>query len=143
MAHGKALTDDDRAGWLAAIRDSCTSKALSPSNPNGIVATCSALKKCYRDTLRDNSEHKNVETHFILLEAGEEELIKRVSGRKNHYMGADMVKSQLEILEMPTERERDVMVLNCEREEETVASEACGLISGLLTSGRGLIESQL
>jgi gluconokinase len=47
MAAGIALTDTDRQGWLQAV-----ARRLGDA-PGGVVASCSALKRSYRDLLRD------------------------------------------------------------------------------------------
>src|SRR6187549_2936459 len=49
MARGDALTDEDRAPWLAALRDVIVG-ALA--REGGAVLACSALKQRYRETLR-------------------------------------------------------------------------------------------
>jgi carbohydrate kinase (thermoresistant glucokinase family) len=50
MSSGIALTDDDRAGWLAAL----ARRIRQSSNAGtGIVISCSALKRPYRDILRE------------------------------------------------------------------------------------------
>ena len=46
MRQGVALTDADRAGWLAQLGD------VLQQHPAGAVLSCSALKRAYRDTLR-------------------------------------------------------------------------------------------
>ena len=46
MSRGIALSDADRAGWLATL-----GRALADA-PQGAVMTCSALKRSYRDQLR-------------------------------------------------------------------------------------------
>ena len=46
MRQGIALTDADREGWLATLGQ------LLQAQPQGVVLTCSALKKVYRDRLR-------------------------------------------------------------------------------------------
>lgn len=51
----------------------------------------------------------NVQLHFIYLHATEEVLLQRVGARQGHYMGANMVKSQLESLEPPGADEKDVI----------------------------------
>ncbi len=57
--------------------------------------TCSALKKQYRDILR-GAEGK---VAFIHLTPPQEINLERMMSRKGHYMKADMLDSQLEILE--------------------------------------------
>src|SRR4029077_10287655 len=48
MTAGEALNDDDRRPWLATI-----GKWLS-AHPDGGVMSCSALKRAYRDQLREH-----------------------------------------------------------------------------------------
>src|ERR1700704_6676486 len=49
MAAGVPLTDDDRRGWLLAIAQRL---ADARAAGRGLVASCSALKRSYRDLLR-------------------------------------------------------------------------------------------
>lgn len=110
MAAGIPLTDADRWDWLIALRQNSVA-ALDTGAP-GVILTCSALKKKYRDVIRVASydDHK-VRVHFIYLKADEEVLFQRVKARKGHYMKDEMVKSQLQSLEPPDEKEIDKDVL--------------------------------
>lgn len=49
MQSGIALTDADRQGWLATLATQITLQ------PQGVVVTCSALKRSYRERLRQAS----------------------------------------------------------------------------------------
>jgi gluconokinase len=98
MASGIPLTDDDRADWLRAlatlIREARTTGA-------GLVLTCSALKRSYRDVLRAEAP----ELQFIFL-AGQKTLIaERLAGRQGHFMPASLLESQLATLEAPASDE--------------------------------------
>ena len=108
MAQGIALTDADRWDWLILLRQQ--SVAAFDAGATGVVLTCSALKRKYRDVIRVASYNDhNVLVHFIYLSAAPEVLFQRVHGRVGHYMKDGMVKSQLDILEVPTEDEKDVL----------------------------------
>jgi len=123
MADGIPLTDADRWDWLTALREASVC-ALDQGN-EGVVLTCSALKRKYRDVIRVAPYFMpNVQLHFIFLHAPEEVLLKRVMARQNHYMGANMVHSQFEVLEVPTARETDVIGIDVSRPLEDVMSEA-------------------
>lgn len=121
MAQNIPLTDIDRWDWLIALREAAVAR-LSPSASSatkphtGVVVTCSALKRRYRDVIRiaAYNDH-NVVVHFIYLRADEEVLMKRVMARKGHYMKSTMVHSQMEALEEPDEEEqgRDVLDVDC------------------------------
>src|ERR1700678_2881803 len=106
MAAGMALTDADRWDWLVQLREEAMD-ALD-NGAHGVVLTCSALKKKYRDVIRvaRYNDH-DVRVHFIYLRATEALLTQRVAARKGHYMKPGMVRSQLQSLEEP-EREHDV-----------------------------------
>jgi len=93
MAHGIALTDEDRAPWLAALQRLIEEWLVAGK---GGVLACSALKAGYRDELKVNSQ-----VVFIYLKASPELLRKRLRARSGHYMKAGMLESQLETLEEP------------------------------------------
>jgi gluconokinase len=116
MARGEPLTDADRWDWLILLRDEAIKTLLSqpssnqPGTPNGVILTCSALKRKYRDILRIASlKHPSIHVHFVFLKATEALLMDRVRARKNHYMKDYMVRSQFESLEAPAEDEGDVL----------------------------------
>ena len=88
MAAGIALSDEDRGPWLLEV-----GKALS-SQPKLVVA-CSALKRSYRDKIRDAEP----EARFIHLHGTKELLMQRVNSRENHFMPASLLDSQLATLE--------------------------------------------
>ncbi|OBT76548.1 shikimate kinase [Pseudogymnoascus sp. 05NY08] len=130
MATGTPLTDSDRWDWLSALRTASLSTLSPPSppSPSGVVVTCSALKRKYRDVMRVAPYHDpRVLVHFIFLSASEETLLKRVEGRKGHYFGKDMVKSQLESLEVPV-GERDVVVIDVSVGREEIERRALDVV---------------
>jgi gluconokinase len=80
MANNIPLTDADRWDWLILLRDQAVA-ALS-TGASGVVLTCSALKRKYRDVIRVASYNdNNVLVHFIYLSATQELLLQRVHGR--------------------------------------------------------------
>lgn len=121
MSQNKPLTDIDRWDWLISLREAAAAR-LSPSGSSatkphdGVVVTCSALKRKYRDVIRIAAyNNHSVLVHFIYLRASEEVLIARVLGRTGHYMKSGMVHSQMEMLEEPDQEEqgRDVLEVDC------------------------------
>lgn len=92
MAQGIALTDDDRAQWLSLLVDEIR------NHPKGVVLTCSALKKAYRDQLRRGASNLK----FVFLDLDREEALRRVQGRgAGHFFPAALVDSQFATLESP------------------------------------------
>lgn len=72
----------------------------------------------------------HVKTHFLYLSAPEEVLIQRVGGREGHYMGVDMVKSQLESLEVPNGEEEDCLKVDVSPSADEVERRAVEIIGG-------------
>jgi gluconokinase len=123
MSAGIPLTDADRWDWLTALREASILELDKGSD--GVVLTCSALKRKYRDVIRVAPYFTpNIHLHFIYLDAPEEVLLQRVSARQNHYMGANMVHSQFEVLERPKADEVDVITIDVTRPAEAVMAEA-------------------
>ncbi len=131
MSNGIPLNDADRWDWLTALRDESV-RRLS-SGCDGVVLTCSALKRKYRDVIRVAAYFDpTVLIHFIFLDATEALLLDRVSRRKNHYMGADMVHSQLDALERPLADEKDIITIDVSRTAEEVKAAALARVVGAM-----------
>ncbi|TCM80681.1 gluconokinase [Rhizobium sp. BK068] len=96
MSKGIPLTDDDRMPWLDLIGE--TMKA-SLDREQGVIVSCSALKRTYRDRLRKAVNGKLL---FVYLSGSKELLAKRMGERKGHFMPMSLLESQLATLEVPT-----------------------------------------
>ncbi len=94
MAAGIPLTDDDRADWLRALAARLREASETGA---GLVVTCSALKRSYRDRLRAAAP----EVEFAYLKGSRELIGERVTGRRGHFMPASLLDSQLATLEEP------------------------------------------
>jgi len=124
MSKGHPLTDADRWDWLISLRTAALQRLSSGSHPPGVVVTCSALKQRYRDVLRiANWYRPDVLVHFIYLHASEQVLLQRVQSRQGHYMGANMVHSQIQILEVPGKDEKDILCVDVSGTKEEVEAE--------------------
>jgi gluconokinase len=127
MSKGIPLTDADRWDWLTRLRDESLQRLSSGSQ--GVVLTCSALKRKYRDVIRVAPYYDHdVRVHFIYLHAPEEVLIQRVQARQGHFMGANMVHSQCSILQAPGKEETDVISVDVSGSLEQVEEEALSKI---------------
>jgi gluconokinase len=105
MSQGIALDDTDRAPWLQAMADKLAALAQQQGQAGAVLA-CSALKRSYRDILRQG----HGELCFIHL-YGERDLIaQRMAARTDHYMPVTLLDSQLAILEPPDADERHISV---------------------------------
>lgn len=94
MTAGVPLDDDDRAGWLALLAEELQLALKSGERP---ILTCSALKRRYRETLRDAVP----ELGFVFLELSPAEAGRRVLARPSHFMPATLIDSQFAALEAP------------------------------------------
>ena len=92
MAGGIALSDDDRAPWLRRIGDWITEQEMARRSS---IVTCSALKRQYRDLLREGRPW----IWFVHLVAPRIVLEDRLRSRHGHFMPASMLASQLDALE--------------------------------------------
>ncbi|MDG6882129.1 Thermoresistant gluconokinase [Phocoenobacter uteri] len=117
MREGQPLNDLDRAPWLERIRDAAFS--LEQKSEKGIII-CSALKKQYRDLIRDGN--KNIK--FIFLSGSFELILERMQKREGHFMKTDMLKSQFSTLEVPSSDEKDVLHINIDTSFDEVVK-AC------------------
>lgn len=94
MAAGIPLTDADRGGWLRALAGQLREARARGA---GLVMSCSALKRAYRDVLRDGDP----DVRFIVLDGPREVIAERLASRAGHYMPPSLLDSQLATLEKP------------------------------------------
>jgi gluconokinase len=106
MQAGIALTDADRGAWLVALGEALAAQ------PAGAVLACSALKRSYRDTLRAAAPG----LRFVFLDIRPGDAQQRVADRAGtHFFNPDLVNSQFETLEPPSDDEPDVLRLDATR----------------------------
>lgn len=103
MAAGRPLRDADRWPWLRRIAAWVGDQEVAGRDA---VLTCSALRRTYRDLLRDG--HPSV--WFAHLVAPPDLLAERIAGRRGHYMPASLLDSQLDTLEPLADDEPGVTV---------------------------------
>ena len=115
MASGIPLTDEDRQGWLHALAERLREAMYAGT---GVVMTCSALRRSYRDLLRAEAG----DLQFVFLRGHRALLAERLAVRRGHFMPASLLDSQLATLEEPSPDE-DAWVCDIEESpEELVAA---------------------
>lgn len=92
MASGIPLQDEDRWPWLDKIGERLATAE------NGIIVSCSSLKKSYRDRLRNASRGPLL---FVFLDGSFDVLYEHMGHRTGHFMPVAMLESQLATLESP------------------------------------------
>ncbi|MEO9329609.1 gluconokinase [Gordonia aurantiaca] len=100
MSSGQPLDDDDRRPWLEAIGTWLAEHA------DGGVMSCSALKRAYRDLLR---EHVPTVT-FAHLDGTLGVIARRQASRPGHFMPTALLQSQFDTLEPLAAAERGLTV---------------------------------
>jgi gluconokinase len=120
MSEGIPLTDEDRWPWLDLIG----AELRKGNENNGVVVSCSALKKIYRDRLR---EATGGPLAFVYLDGSLELLSRRMGERKGHFMPLSLLQTQLATLEVPTGEPGVVTVSIDATPEEITANALSGL----------------
>lgn len=92
MRHSIPLTDEDRLPWLVTV-GRVMRERREPGHP--VVMACSALKRMYRERIRQAEP----DAFFVHLVATREELERRMQHRLGHFMPASLLDSQLQTLE--------------------------------------------
>jgi gluconokinase len=92
MASGHPLTDRDRLPWLTRIADTMATALASGETT---VVACSALRRSYRDLMRD------IVPGLVFAELyGDQSLVaERLSHRNHEYMPSHLLDSQFATLE--------------------------------------------
>ncbi|MFE1442240.1 gluconokinase [Streptomyces sp. NPDC058739] len=91
MASGRPLDDSDRGPWLAALAEWVRAAA----GDRGGVLSCSALKRAYRDRLRDTGAN----LYFVHLALDHRLAAQRIARRQGHFMPPALLDSQYAILQ--------------------------------------------
>ena len=89
MTAGEPLSDDDRHPWLEKVGE------WLAGHRDGGVASCSALKRQYREQLRAHCPR----VEFLHLSGSPELLADRLAARSGHFMPAMLLRSQFDALE--------------------------------------------
>ena len=99
MTAGHPLTDDDRWPWLDRIGE-----WLASYESTGAIVSCSALRRVYRDRLREQAPR----AVFAHLYGPQQVVQARMDARKDHFMPPSLLQSQYDTLEPLEADERGV-----------------------------------
>lgn len=114
MAAGHPLTDADRWPWLARVAQWMDAQIAGGESA---VLACSALKRAYRDFLRDGRP----ELRLLYLEGSRELIASRLAARRGHFFPAQLLDSQFDEFEAPEADENAYVVPLAHSPEQTVA----------------------
>lgn len=112
MASGTPLTDDDRWPWLTDVA------TWLHSHTKGAIIGCSALKRSYRDLIREGAPG----AVFVHLDGDFDLLHQRMFSRPGHFMPPAMLQSQVDTLE-PLEEDEVGRVFDIAKSPEELVEE--------------------
>ena len=104
MAAGVPLDDEARAPWLDAVAAAIAARTQAGES---VVVACSALRRRYRERLREVGP-----VRFVLLDAPEGLLRDRLADRVDHFMPVSLLADQLATLERPGPDEPDALIVD-------------------------------
>jgi len=125
MSAGIALQDDDRWPWLDRISAYLKNSNEGVQGDEGGIVACSALKKIYRDRIRQ----KAGPVIFLFLDGSPDLIRQRMQSRVGHYMQAGLLDSQLQTLEKPGRDETDVIPLPIDQTVDSILQQAITFLS--------------
>ncbi len=123
MGSGHPLNDEDREPWLERLSDAAYS--LHHKNETGIIV-CSALKRRYRDRLREGNQGMV----FLYLKGSFDVIMERLKARSGHFMPTDLLKSQFDTLEEPNSDEPDVICVDIDADIDEVVRRCVQALEG-------------
>jgi carbohydrate kinase (thermoresistant glucokinase family) len=119
MSEGVPLTDEDRWPWLEALAAWTVDQQRSGRST---VVTCSALRRAYRDVLREPLP----QTFFVHLTGVEEVIRDRMTARE-HFMPASLLRDQIDTLE-PLEPDEKGAAFDVTHGVDAVVSDILGAV---------------
>jgi gluconokinase len=120
MAQHIPLTDEQRAPWVAALKQHLESSAANNAN---LTLAFSGLKKKHRDQLRN----AGLRTIFLFLSGTKDIIRERVNNRQGHFVSSQLLESQFSSLENPL-NESDVHAIDVSSSLEQVNTQAMTII---------------
>jgi gluconokinase len=115
MSAGTPLTDEDREPWYAILRKRIVEMRRQTRCH---VLACSALKKKYREWLRDRDDASQIT--FIHLRGDRALIRRRMEARTDHFMPPALLDSQFATLE----ESADLIAVSIDQTPESIAKEA-------------------
>jgi gluconokinase len=123
MSRGVPLTDADRAPWLDAIHGRmCDAFTAGQS----LVVACSALERSYRARLAEG-----LPVTWVYLKGSADLIRSRLQHRTHHFMKANMLASQFDVLEEPS----DAIIVDIAQPPDAIVERILAGVSHPSTAG--------
>ena len=120
MHAGHPLDDADRWPWLDRVAGALNDHATTG---RGVVLACSALKRIYRDRIREGAGQH---VRFAFLDVAFEVIERRLKSRTEHFMPMQLLKSQFDTLERPGLDEPDVLTVPADGPTDGIVADIAG-----------------
>ena len=117
MSRGIPLSDRDRAHWLLALQHLIATVRHRQSHA---LIACSALKQAYRELLAGNEQ----DILWVYLKGNYEQILTRVQQRQQHFMKAELLRSQFESLEEP----ENALIVDISQSSEEIAARIAAIL---------------
>lgn len=124
MASGKPLTDAMREPWIASM---CASLRERRERGESCVLAYSGLRRAHRARFRE----LGYPVLFVHLAGPQEVIHRRLQGRANHFMPADLLTSQYAALE-PALNEPDIITIDVAQSIGQIQRQAEDLVRGFI-----------
>ena len=121
MSAGRPLDDDDRWPWLDAVAEWMDRQSRAGHLS---IVSCSALKRHYRDRLRDGLG----EIAFVHLAGPRDTILLRMQERAGHFMPTTLLDSQFTDLE-PLQTDEFGVTVDVTMPEHAVVDRACSWLT--------------
>ena len=100
ISAGIPLNDANRAPWLQSLHSEIQRCFLEHQHA---ALACSALKQSYRDQLTSGLDTEHNVVKFVYLKAHPDVIQPRLLQRHGHFANPDLLPSQLETMEEPSD----------------------------------------
>jgi carbohydrate kinase (thermoresistant glucokinase family) len=120
MKSGHPLDDADREPWLTAVAE--VIGGWRSRGERGVI-TCSALKQPYRRQIIGDRR----DVRLVYLEGSRELIAGRLATRKDHFMPASLLESQLATLEPPG-RDENPIAISVDQPIELIVERIVGVL---------------
>lgn len=118
MSRGIPLSDRDRQPWLLALRNLIDDVRQNKSHA---IIACSALKRAYRESLQGEKQ----DILWVYLKGSYEWIWQRMQQREQHFMKAELLRSQFESLEEP----ENVLTIDISQTPEDIAMQIAKILN--------------
>lgn len=121
MASGSALSDNDRWPWLDRLAEELQQYI---DRGDSAVLACSALKQSYRQRLARDPAN----IHFVHLQGDYDLIFSRLKQRSEHFMPAELLRSQFADLEPDFNRPINGLAVSIDQTPDAITEQIINIL---------------